>query len=122
MPVFSLGGKDVHVDAWKTWWPLSVVYKQQGVEVQVNPERHWWCLWFCQTTEDVDAIECAAVLVSTFDENAEIANSCGRCGDLVVRSAATLGYSAPWLYARADFAGAVDVDGSRLEFKGSLQY
>src|SRR4029450_8323100 len=71
MAVFNLGGTDVHVNAWQTPWPLSVVYKQQGIEVTVNPERHWWCLWLCQTTDDVDVIDCAADLISTFATNSE---------------------------------------------------
>jgi hypothetical protein len=122
MAVFNLGGKDVHVNAWQTPWPLSVVYKQQGIEVTVNPERHWWCLWLCQTTDDVDVIDCAADLISTFAANSGIASKCENCGDLVLRSAATVGFSAPWLYDRADFSGGITFDGSRFEFKGSLHY
>ncbi len=37
MTVFNIAGRDVHVDTYKTSWPWSVVWKQQGVEIQVNP-------------------------------------------------------------------------------------
>jgi hypothetical protein len=56
MTVFNIAGRDVQVDTYKTWWPLSVVWKQQGVEIQVNPETHWWCAWLCTTTENAKSI------------------------------------------------------------------
>jgi len=52
MTVFNIAGRDVHLDTYKTSWPWSVVWKQQGVEIQVNPETHWWCAWLCTTTEN----------------------------------------------------------------------
>ena len=48
MATFDLGGKTIQVDTHRTWWPLSVFYKRQGVTVQVNPETHWWCAWLCR--------------------------------------------------------------------------
>jgi hypothetical protein len=62
MTVFNIAGRDVQVDTYKTWWPLSVVWKQQGVEIQVNHETHWWCAWLCTTTENAKSIECTIKL------------------------------------------------------------
>ena len=62
MTVFNIAGRQVHVNPYKTPWPVSIIFKQQGVEIQVNPQRHWWCLWLCTTTGDADAIECTIQL------------------------------------------------------------
>jgi len=122
MPVFQLGGREVHVEPWTTWWPLSIINKQQGVEVKVNPDRHWWCLWICETTDEVDSIQCRAELTSTFAANATIDGQCSSCGDLIVKSQSTWGVSAPWLYARADFSGVVRISGQGYSFEGQFLY
>src|SRR5438876_1317909 len=52
---YNFGGQTVSVT------PRSVYYwfyRSQGVSIEVSPERHWWCLWICTTTTDVDAIQC----------------------------------------------------------------
>ena len=122
MTQFQLGGHDVQVEPWTTWWPASIFNKQQGVEVKVDPERHWWCLWICQSTTDVDKIECAAELSSAIAQPAQISSSCTSCGDLVIRSASSWGYSAPWLYQRADFSASVTIEGQGYSVKGELLY
>jgi hypothetical protein len=33
MAVFHIASRDVHVDTYKTSWPLSVFWKQQGIEI-----------------------------------------------------------------------------------------
>jgi hypothetical protein len=122
VPVFQLGGKDVHVEPWKTSWPLSYFYKQQGVEVKVNPDSHWWCLWLCDTTDDVDRISCSARLLAVLEGDATIDGMCSSCGDLTVKSGASWGFSPPWVYQRADFEGAVEIDGRTYGFNGQFLY
>ena len=90
--------------------------------MKVDPERHWWCLWICQSTTDVEKIECAAELSSAIAPPAQISSSCTRCGDLVIRSASSWGYSAPWLYQRADFSVSVTIGGQGYSVKGELLY
>jgi hypothetical protein len=122
MPVFQLGGKDVHVEAWKTSWPASIFYKRQGVEVKIDPSSHWWCLWLCDSTDSVDRISCTAELRAVLEGDATVEGTCSSCGDLTVKSGASWGVSAPWLYQRADFQGTVVVDGATYAFKGDVLY
>ena len=122
MAVFQLGGKEVQVDPWKTSWPWSYVKKQQGVEVKVNPSSHWWCLWLCDSTDDVDAITCTARLTSALEEGTTIEGKCSSCGDLTVKSGASWGFSAPWLYQGAEFTGTVEIDAKVYGFEGQLLY
>jgi hypothetical protein len=93
--VFQLGGKEVHVETWKTSWPLSYIYKQQGVEVKVNPDSHWWCVWLCDTTDDVDRISCTARLLAVLESDAIVDATCSRCRDLTVKSGASWGSRLP---------------------------
>jgi len=121
MPVFNVLGKTISVTPSSTFWPLSVIYKRQGVEVKVNPERHWWCLWICTSTDDVDAIQCTVSLVSVLeDQTVTVKSSCSSCGDLTVEGDASWGYSAPWEFQRADFEGTITVNGNHGAFQGSV--
>jgi hypothetical protein len=122
MAVFELGGKTIQVDPHRTWWPLSVFYKRQGVSVQVDPETHWWCAWLCSTTDDVDMIECPILLKSALVPDVEANGSCTDCGDLTVDGPASYGFSGPWPYDSVEFKGTVRIDGSGYGFSGVLVY
>jgi hypothetical protein len=122
MPVYHLGGKDIKVDTYEIWWPLSIFYKKQGLEIKVNPERHWWCLWFCTTTDDVAEIDCQIVLITALEENQSVNGSCTNCGDLVVAAPGSYGISAPWLYSRVDYRGVVRINSTPYSFEGMLLY
>jgi len=122
MTVFNIAGRDVHVDTYKTSWPWSVVWKQQGVEVQVNPETHWWCAWLCTTTENAKSIECTIKLESAIVPAVTAQNSCTNCGDLTVESDGTVGFSAPWQFQSVEFVATVRFDDGADEIKGALVY
>jgi len=122
MAVFQLGGKSIQVDPYKTSWPASIFYKRQGVQVQVNPDSHWWCLWLCSSTDDVDQIGCAIVLHSSLEQDTEAKGSCRKCGDLTVEGPATWGFSSPWPYGSVDYGGTVQIEGTTYPFQGSLVY
>jgi hypothetical protein len=122
MAVFQLGGKNIQVDPYKTSWPASIFYKRQGVQIQVNPDSHWWCLWLCSSTDDVDQIGCSIVLHSSLVQDTESKGSCANCGDLTVEGPATWGFSAPWPYGSVDYRGTVEIDGNTYAFEGSLVY
>ena len=122
MAVFQLGGKSIQVDPYKTSWPASIFYKRQGVQVQVNPDSHWWCLWLCSSTDDVDQIGCAIVLHSSLEQTTEAKGSCRKCGDLTVEGPATWGFSSPWPYGSVDYSGTVQIEGTTYPFQGSLVY
>ena len=122
MAVFQLGGKSIQVDPYKTSWPASIFYKRQGVQVQVNPDSHWWCLWLCSSTDDVDQIGCAIVLHSSLEQDTEAKSSCRKCGDLTVEGPATWGFSSPWPYGSVDYSGTVQIEGTTYPFQGSLVY
>jgi hypothetical protein len=122
MAVFQLGGKDIQVDTYKTSWPLNIFYKRQGVEVQVNPDSHWWCLWLCSSTDDVDQIACTIELHSSLTPDVGAKDSCSNCGDLTVEGPSSWGVSGPWPFASVSFTGTVTIDGSAYGFEGSLNY
>jgi hypothetical protein len=122
MTVFNIAGRDVHVDTYKTSWPWSVVWKQQGVEIQVNPETHWWCAWLCTTTENAKSIECTIKLESAIVPAVTAQNSCTNCGDLTVKSDGTVGFSAPWQFQSVEFVATVRFDDDAGEIKGALVY
>src|SRR5437016_12599665 len=77
--VFQLGGKKIQVDTYKTSWPLNIFYKRQGVQIQVNPDSHWWCLWLCSSTDDIQAIDCTIVLRSSLGQDNSAKDSCTNC-------------------------------------------
>ncbi len=122
MTVFNIAGRDVHVDTYKTSWPWSVVWKQQGVEIQVNPETHWWCAWLCTTTENAKSIECTIKLESAIVPAVTAQNSCTNCGDLTVKSDGTVGFSAPWQFQSVEFVATVRFDDGAGEIEGALVY
>ena len=122
MAVFQLGGKSIQVDPYKTSWPASIFYKRQGVQVQVNPDSHWWCLWLCSSTDNVNQIGCGIALHSSLVQDADAKGSCTNCGDLTVEGPAAWGVSGPWPYGSVDYSGTVQIDGSTYAFKGSLVY
>jgi hypothetical protein len=105
-----------------TPWPLSVVFRQQGVSVTINPQRHWWCLWLCTSTDDVGAIACEADLHAVLEGDAHISGTCSNCGDLTIRSGGSSGWSPPWLYQSADFRGRIVIGDSGFAFDGSFVY
>ena len=120
--VFQLGGKKIQVDTYKTSWPLNIFYKRQGVQIQVNPDSHWWCLWLCSSTDDIQAIDCTIVLRSSLGQDDSAKDSCTNCGDLTVEGPASWGVSAPWAYASVDFSGTVGIDGETWPLEGSLVF
>ena len=122
MAVFNIAGREVHVDTYKTWWPLSVVWKQQGIEIQVNPQSHWWCLWLCTTTDNADMIECTIKLESAIVPGVTAKKSCTNCGDLTIRSDGSVGFSAPWEFQSVEFKGSVRFDDGAGEIFGVLVY
>jgi len=122
MAVFQLGGKNIQVDTDQTSWPWSVVYKSQGVKIQVSPDSHWWCLWLCSSTDDIDQISCSIVLHSSLVPDTEAKGSCTNCGDLSVDGPASWGFSGPWPYATVDYSGTARIDGTTYPFEGSLVF
>jgi len=122
MTVFNIAGRNVQVDTYKTSWPLSIFFKQQGVEIQVNPQTHWWCLWLCTTTDNADAIECTIRLEGPLVPPVTAKNSCTNCGDLTVRSSGTVGFSAPWQFQSVAFRGVVRFSDGSGAIDGSLVF
>jgi hypothetical protein len=120
--VFQLGGKKIQVDTYQTSWPLSIFYKAQGVTIQVNPHGHWWCLWLCNSTDDIETLGCSIVLHSGLVADATAKNSCTNCGDLTVRGPASGGFSAPWAYGSVDFKGTAKINGQTSAFEGALAF
>jgi hypothetical protein len=122
MTVFNIAGRKVHVDPYKTPWPVSILFKQQGIEIQVNPQRHWWCLWLCTTTDDAESIECTIKLKGAISPEVTAQKSCTSCGDLTIRSDGSVGFSAPWEFQSVDFKVTVRFDDGAGAIEGSLVY
>lgn len=122
MTIFNIDGKDIQVDPYKTSWPISIFYKQQGVGIQVNPQRHWWCLWLCTTTDNAVMIECTITLESALEQAVTVKGSCANCGDLIIRSGGSVGISAPWEFQSVKFTGVVRFSDESGTIEGSLVY
>ena len=122
MTVFNVAGRDVQVDTYKTSWPLSIVWKQQGVEIQVNPQTHWWCAWLCTTTDKANSIECTIRLESAIVPAVTAKKSCTNCGDLTVKSDGSVGFGAPWQFQSVEFDGTVRFEDGAGTIKGALVF
>ena len=120
--IFNIAGEDVQVDTYQTPWPLSVVWKQQGIKIQVNPQTHWWCAWLCTTTDNAKSIECTIFLESAIVPGVTAKKSCANCGDLTIRSDGTLGFRAPWEFQSVVFKGSVSFDDGAGPIDGVLVY
>jgi hypothetical protein len=79
--------------------------EQQGIEIRVNPQTHWWCLWLCTTTDNADMIECTIKLESAIVPGVTAKKSCTNCGDLTIKSDGSAGFSAPWEFQSVEFKG-----------------
>lgn len=118
MPVHEVGGESVEVS---TRTRNFFFYKSQGIRIEVSPERHWWCLWLCSTTKEIDLIQCSIIL-SDSGEPAEASGSCEDCGDLNVMGPSFWGFNFPWPYARVAYQGVVQIDGERYSISGTILY
>jgi hypothetical protein len=88
----------------------------------VNPDSHWWCLWLCSSTDDIQAIDCTTVLHSSLGPDGSAKDSCTSCGDLTVAGPATWGVSAPLAYGSVDFGGSVRTEGETWALAGTLVF
>jgi hypothetical protein len=122
MATYQLGGKEIRVDRYITSWPISIFYMRQGVEIKVNPERHWWCLWICTSTDAIDEISCKIELTGKVLPQVDVGDSCRNCGDLTVEGPAFWGVSLPRQYEIVNYAGSVKIAGTPYAFTGSMQF
>ena len=119
---FQVAGKKVQVETYKTSWPLSVVWKKQGVQVKVNPHGHWYCLWLCESTDKVDEIHCSIRMTGPLAREFDGTGSCRSCGDLTVAAPGSAGFSAPWLYQQVSFEGTIKNGSAAGSFSGNLVF
>lgn len=115
MTDFNLGGERIEVRAKSRYYWF---YRRQGLSIRVSPESHWWCLWLCGSTTDVDAIRCSAVLTSTTVADYETSGSCSDCGSLALWGPKFYGLGVPQAYQTVRYSGSVVIDGEAHSFSG----
>ena len=127
MPTFNLGGQRIEVFHTTRGFIWS---RSDGITVQVSPERHWWCLWLCQSTTSIERIQASVMLSSLPDPNTgavQTANgsaSCVNCGSLDVMGPSTFRFPSPppQVFHSATFSGSVTIHGSAFPFSGTLTF
>jgi hypothetical protein len=118
MTVHQLGGEDVSVNTASRYLWLQ---RKQGVSVVVSPSRHWWCLWLCSGSKEVEEITCDIVLSGT-TQDAQARGSCRNCGRLTVWGPTFWGLGVPAAYQQVRYSGSVKINGQVHTFSGSLLY
>ncbi len=119
MTIFSLGGKRVVV---KTTSTYLFFYRRQGLSVEVNPSSHWWCLGLCTTTDEIDALRCAAEFVRDGDVVDQKSGTCADCGSLGLNGPRQYGYGVPQAYQLARYQGVATISGNTYSFSGIEWY
>jgi hypothetical protein len=112
---FELGGERVVVRSKSRYFWF---YRRQGLSVEVSPDSHWWCLWLCTTTTEVDSIRCSMVLTSDVLSDCETSKSCSDCGSLTLWGPAMYGAGVPQAYQTVRYSGAVVISGVAYPFSG----
>ena len=115
MTDFNFGGERIEVRAKSRYFWF---YRRQGLSIQVSPHSHWWCLWFCSSTTDVNSIRCSGVLTSTTVAEYEIDGSCSDCGSLTLWGPAFWGAAVPQAYQTVRYSGTIVIKGEAYEFSG----
>ena len=118
MAVHEVGGQSVEVTAKSTYYWF---YRRQGISVKVSPRRHWWCLWLCSSTTEIDAIRCTAVLSGVVADY-EATGSCTECGSLSIMGPSFWGGSVSQAYQQARYEGNVTIDGQSHSISGSITF
>jgi hypothetical protein len=115
MAQFELGGETIVVSAKSRYYWF---YRRQGLSIQVSPKSHWWCLWLCTDTTEIDAIRCSVVLTSEVVSNYEASGSCTDCGGLTIWGPKYWGASVPQAYSAARYDGVAVIDDVPYPFNG----
>ena len=100
--------------------PRSVflfVFRQQGVSIQVNPETHWWCLWLCASTTNVQQISASIALSGA--NVAHATDQCTNCGSLNVMGPTYWGINVPKAFERVGWSGTIRANGVTYQFSGA---
>ena len=127
MPTFNLGGQ--HIEVAHTTQGF-IWTRSDGITIRASPERHWWCLWLCQTTTAIDRIQASVRLSSLPDPNTGSAQtatgsaSCVNCGSLDVMGPSSFSFPSPppQIFHFATFNGSVTIHGTTFSFSGSLTF
>jgi hypothetical protein len=112
---FNLGGERIEVRAKSRYYWF---YRKQGLSIRVSPESHWWCLWLCSSTTDVDSIRCSAVLTSNTVADYETSGSCSDCGSLTLWGPTYWGAGVPQAYQTVRYSGSAVINGEAYPFSG----
>jgi hypothetical protein len=114
-PIYDRGGESVDVNARNLYlW----VYRSQGISVEISPDRHWWCLWICTTTTDVDSIQFTILLEGQVLPPVRASASCTNCGSMNVVGWSGWGAGVPQAYQRVTYNGTVKIKGVPYAIEG----
>lgn len=112
MPQYHFGGETVVLS------PRDVNYliaRQQGVTIEVSPQRHWWCLWLCSTTNSIQSIECAITLNGPSAPSISEGTSCTKCGSLSVWGPVRWGFLPPQDYCQVHVDAILRINNTNYE-------
>jgi hypothetical protein len=115
---YQFGGKTIQVNTRSVYYWF---YRSQGVSIEVDPERHWWCLWVCTTTSDIDRIQCSIVLTG-FAQEAQASGACNGCGSLNVMGPGYWGLGVPQGFQRVTYTGTVQINRITYPIGGAMLY
>lgn len=120
MPRHSIGGATIDVsDGSSYYW----FYRRQGISIEIEPERKWYCLWLCTAaSDDADEIECSVTLRGGAVRDHHTSESCSNCDGLDVMGPAYWGASVPQAYGAADYNLSVEIDGEYGQFSGTVLF
>jgi hypothetical protein len=96
-------------------------FRRQGISISINPETHWWCLWLCSTTTNVEHISASITLGGGAGYVGE-SGQCSNCGSLSVWGPTYWGIgwnvSVPQAYQVVYWYGLVQANHAYYPFQG----
>jgi hypothetical protein len=92
-------------------------FRRQGISVSINPETHWWCLWLCSTTTNVEHIS-ASITLAGGAGYVGASEQCSNCGSLSVWGPSYWGFGVPQAYQVVYWYGLVQANHSYYPFQG----
>jgi hypothetical protein len=99
---------------------FAFFFRQQGVSIQINPETHWWCLWLCSSTTNVQKISASIALGGA--NVAHAADHCTNCGSLNVMGPGYWGINFPKAYEKVAWSGTIRANSVTYSFSGTGLY
>jgi hypothetical protein len=112
MPQYHFGGETVVLS------PRDVNYiiaRQQGVTIEISPQKHWWCLWLRSTKNTIQSIQCSITLNGPSAPSVSKGTSCAKCGSLDVWGPVSWGILPPQDYCQVHVDAVLRINNNTYE-------